>query len=439
MRQLTRFLPIVALLQISLLSISCGGSSGPGPSEPETPYAANVTIAPGVASLNAVGATVQFTATVRDQRGREMSGQSVSWNSSASDVASVSSTGLATAQTDGSATIVAVASPTVTGWATLTVEIIELEITTGSTPIGIAGEPYGLTLEAKGVSTPAWSISAGGLPAGLTLGPATGLISGTPTEVGKSTFMVHLASGGQTTSREMSITIVSGHLGLGFGDDQFSLIQPGAFQMGSTNGGSDERPVHDVNITHSFYLQKTEVTQGQWREVMGTDPSAFSSCGDTCPVERVSWDDIQDFLEALNVASPGANFRMPTEAEWEYAARAGTTGDFAGTGQLDDMGWYSGNSGRKTQFVGLKLANAWGLFDMHGNVYEWVQDWHSGDYYGVSPIDDPAGPLEGTRRVLRGGSVDQNAAHSRSAKRLSSNPSSRGFTIYYGFRLARTP
>ena len=439
MRQPMLPLPAVTILALSLLLLSCGGSSGTGPTQTETPKAAYVTISPSTATLQAVGETVQFSATVRDQHNREMQGQSVTWNSSASEIASVTSTGLATAKTDGSATIVAVATPTVSGWATLAVDIIPLEITTGSTPVGLLGEPYSLPLEARGVSAAVWSISVGSLPVGLTLDPASGLISGTPTEVGRITFTVQLASGGQSTAREMSITVILGNLGTGFGDDQFSLIQPGTFQMGSTNGSSDEEPVHTVTITQAFFLQKTEVTQGQWRSVMGTNPSALSNCGDPCPVEKVSWNDIQEFLQALNAANPGANFRLPTEAEWEYAARAGTTGDFGGTGQLDDMGWYTGNSGYKTQFIGLMQPNAWGLYDMHGNVFEWVQDRYAPDYYGVSPVNDPTGPLVGDRRVLRGGSANQNAGEARSANRLNSIPSTPGFTIYYGFRLARTP
>jgi formylglycine-generating enzyme required for sulfatase activity len=156
-------------------------------------------------------------------------------------------------------------------------------------------------------------------------------------------------------------------------------------------------------------------------------------------VERVSWDDIQTFLLALNAAHPDANFRLPTEAEWEYAARAGTTGDYGGTGALDDMGWYFGNSGSRTQFVGLRQPNAWGLFDMHGNVYEWVRDWYDAEYYSVSPADDPPGPLGGSYKVLRGGSVDQDADHARSAYRYRSRPDRPGFTVYFGFRLVRDP
>lgn len=178
-------------------------------------------------------------------------------------------------------------------------------------------------------------------------------------------------------------------LGVGFGDDQFALISAGTFQMGSRSGLPHERPVHTVTLTRSFYMQRTEVTQGQWLEIMGTNPSNFSSCGDTCPVERVSWNDIQQFLTALNARYPGRNYRLPTEAEWEYAARAGTTGDYGGTGILDDMGWYSGNSGSRAHPVAGKLPNAWGLHDMHGNVWEWVQDWYSSSYSRDSPALDP--------------------------------------------------
>ena len=237
--------------------------------------------------------------------------------------------------------------------------------------------------------------------------------------------------------REEIVSPLSGTFGVGFGDDQFALISAGTFQMGSTSGSSDERPVHSVTITRSFYMQRTEVTQGQWREIMGTNPSNFSSCGDLCPVERVTWDDIQQFLTALNARVPGRNYRLPTEAEWEYAARAGTTGDYSGTGVLNDMGWYSGNSERRTHPVAQNQPNAWGLYDMHGNVWEWVQDWYSASYYGGSPGVDPAGPSTGSFRVLRGGSWLYFASLARSALRYVITPSFR--SLNFGFRLARTP
>ncbi len=439
MFQRNRYSRLVLFGAVFSLLLACGGPDGTAPPIEEDPQPANVTISPNAATLKALGSTTQFTATVRDQQGREMTGYSITWNSADPLVASIASTGLATAHRDGLATIIAIATPTVSGWASVTVDAVPLEITTGTLPVGVVGEFYDLTLEAVGASSPQWSVIGGELPLGLSLDPSSGRISGTPLEAGFNGFIIQLSSGGQNVSRAMNIPTVLGNLGIGFGDDQFVLIPAGSFQMGSDNGAADEEPVHTVNITQPFYLQKTEVTQGQWLEVMGSNPSAFKSCGDTCPVERVSWEAIQAFILALNAANPGANYRLPTEAEWEYAARAGTTGDYGGTGDLDEMGWYDANSGRKTVFVGLKQPNAWGLYDMHGNVFEWVLDWYSVNYYGVSPENDPQGSPEGTRRVIRGGSVDQNAGQARSANRQSSNPSSPGFTIYYGFRLARTP
>jgi surface protein len=226
-------------------------------------------------------------------------------------------------------------------------------------------------------------------------------------------------------------------LGVGFGPEQFALVPAGTFLMGDDNSTrDDERPAHKVNIMQAFYIQKTEVTQGQWREVMGTNPSWFSTCGDTCPVEMVSWSEIQTFLYYLNLAHPGRNYRLPTEAEWEYAARAGTTGDYGGTGVLDQMGWYSGNSGSRIHPVALKQPNHWGLHDMHGNGWEWVNDWYSATYYSVSPTNDPPGPATGSGRVLRGGSWNVLALFTRSAVRASSIPSGRYSDA--GFRLVRT-
>jgi formylglycine-generating enzyme required for sulfatase activity len=300
----------------------------------------------------------------------------------------------------------------------------------------VEGEAYWQTLEAEGALSYEWSVTEGTLPPGLTLNSATGVISGTPSLRGEYRFSVQLETSGQIHGRDFSITVAAGDLGVGFGDDQFILIEAGSFQMGSTNGDLDEQPVHTVNITKAFRLQKTEVTQRQWTAVMGYNPSAIASCGELCPVDNVSWNDIQNFLVALNATYPEANFRLPTEAEWEYAARAGSTGDYGGTGNLDEMGWYAENSGTKTHFVGLKQPNAWGLLDMHGNAYEWVQDLYSATYYSVSPTDDPSGPLTGSRRVLRGGSEDQNAGHARAANREDRSPTFKSYIIV-GFRLAR--
>ena len=194
---------------------------------------------------------------------------------------------------------------------------------------------------------------------------------------------------------------------------EFVWIPAGDFRMGSTSrhADSEEKPVTRVRISRGFYLGKYEVTQGQWEGVMGSNPSRFKNCGGNCPVERVSWDDVQEFIRKLNGKSGGRRYRLPTEAEWEYAARGGTTADtYAGDltnprgndPVLNRIAWYRENSGRRTHPVGRKAPNGWGLHDMLGNVWEWVGDWY-GDYPGGT-VTDPSGPGSGSYRVIRGGS-----------------------------------
>lgn len=210
--------------------------------------------------------------------------------------------------------------------------------------------------------------------------------------------------------------------------------------MGSTEGDPNEKPVHQVTINYSFYMGKYEVTQAQWQAVMGNNPSKFKDCGGNCPVEEVSWNDAQEFIRKLNQMNDDYSYRLPTEAEWEYSCRAGTTGDYAGN--LEEMAWYSDNSGHRTHAVGQKYPNAWGLADMHGNVWEWCQDWYHETYYGA-PADGSAWLSGGEQRwrVLRGGSSlsGYNANFSRSATRFNYTPSqgsaSFGFRV---FAVART-
>ena len=222
---------------------------------------------------------------------------------------------------------------------------------------------------------------------------------------------------------------------------EFMPIEPGSFRMGSENGDDDEKPVHQVTLTKPFWLAKTEVTQAQWRQVMGSNPSNF--IGDTLPVEQVSWDDAMEFCRKLTQMErqagrlpEGYEYTLPTEAQWEYACRAGTTGDYAtstGSGQagnLDAMAWYRENSGSKTHPVGTKQANAWGLYDMHGNVWEWCLDWYWN--YASGNAVDPQGASSGSRRVIRGGVWNFDASYCRSAYRGSGAPSST-FNIL-GFR-----
>jgi len=177
----------------------------------------------------------------------------------------------------------------------------------------------------------------------------------------------------------------------------FVKIQPGEFRMGcSANDpacNDDEKPAHRVRITKPFEIGRYEITQAQWKAVMGTNPSVMQ--GDTRPVESISKGEAQAFLNKLNEFNDGYRYRLPTEAEWEYAARAGATG--ANTGKLDEVAWYAGNSQDETHPVGAKRPNAWGLHDMEGNVREWVQDFYSFNYYSASPAEDPTGPAAGAR------------------------------------------
>ena len=223
---------------------------------------------------------------------------------------------------------------------------------------------------------------------------------------------------------------------------KLAYIPPGEFMMGSPAGEkgryADEGPQHRVRITKGFYMGATEVTQAQWQRVMGNNPSKFK--GESLPVETVSWADATEFCRKLS-AKEGKTYRLPTEAEWEYACRAGSTGPYAGNGRLDDMGWYSENSGNKTHAVATKQANAWGLYDMHGNVWEWCEDWDGEDYYKERPNPDidPKGPGQGDngRRVLRGGSWYGSATFCRVGYRNNGTPS--GVRNTAGFRVSRTP
>ncbi|MCK4413819.1 MAG: SUMF1/EgtB/PvdO family nonheme iron enzyme [Candidatus Eisenbacteria sp.] len=230
----------------------------------------------------------------------------------------------------------------------------------------------------------------------------------------------------------------------------FVWIPVGRFRMGSPGsepGHEDnESPVHEVEITQGFWLGKYEVTQAQWRAVTGSNPSDFK--GDTGrPVEGVSWNDCQEFIGKLNEEAGREVFRLPTEAEWEYACRAGTTTPFhTGRCLSTEDANYDGNhpqegcsKGEKretTISVGSLAANAWGLYDMHGNVYEWCHDWYGSDYYGSSPGQDPEGPGTGSYRVLRGGSWVSYAHSCCSANRGSLGPGLRYHSS--GLRLTRT-
>jgi len=228
---------------------------------------------------------------------------------------------------------------------------------------------------------------------------------------------------------------------------KLTLIPAGTFMMGSPESEEDredDEPQHEVTISKAFYMQTTEVTQGQWKAVMGTEPwkgESFVKEGANYPAVYVSWDDAVAYCKKLS-EKEGKTYRLPTEAQWEYACRAGTktTWSFGNDEKaLGDYAWYHKNAWdideKYAHQVGLKKPNAFGLYDMHGNVYEWCHDYYGGDYYKQSPEQDPTGPASGSSRVLRGGSWLGDSRFSRSAGR-GRNVADRRLDLT-GFRLVR--
>jgi formylglycine-generating enzyme required for sulfatase activity len=235
----------------------------------------------------------------------------------------------------------------------------------------------------------------------------------------------------------------------------FVELPPGRFTMGSASteiGRNDDEVLHDVEITRPFLMGQSEVTQQQWRTVMGTAPSHFTACGPRCPVENITYLDVQRFLEKLNAhpvaAPPGTpplRYRLPTEAEWEYACRARTTGPFSTgedltTAQANYNGrqpygsFPAGEFRMKTTPAGTFGLNPWGLADMHGNVWEWTSDWYGPYGEGAAANIDPHGPASGEKRVIRGGSWFFDANSARCALRYTHAPQDKGFSL--GFRVA---
>jgi formylglycine-generating enzyme required for sulfatase activity len=211
-------------------------------------------------------------------------------------------------------------------------------------------------------------------------------------------------------------------------------IKGGCFQMGesSGNGELDEKPVHKVCVS-DFRMGKFEVTQGEWLKIMGTNPSQNVKCGLDCPVDNVSWNDAQEFIQLLNKQGK-ANYRLPTEAEWEYAARGGGKLErFAGSDTPNTVAWLDINSKGSIHPVGRLKANSLGLYDLSGNVVEWCDDWYGNDYYNVSPEQDPTGPTSGSTRVLRGGGYDDGLSSLRTVNRRYDEPDNNYKS--YGFRL----
>ena len=244
--------------------------------------------------------------------------------------------------------------------------------------------------------------------------------------------LVSCGSDGSETLKPKTFTVDNNGMKVSF---KMMPVQAGMFTMGATDeqgsAQDNEKPSHLVNLSEDYYMGETEVTQELWEAVMGSNPSEFT--GKNLPVEQVSWDDCQQFVMKLN-ALTGEQFRLPTEAEWEFAARGGNKSkyyQFSGSNTIENVAWFIGNSS-KTHPVKSKKSNELGIYDMSGNVWEWCQDWY-GTYSGSS-VTDPVGPTTGTDRLLRGGSWDAFAVDTRVASRVGVRPD-RFFTDA-GLRLA---
>ena len=229
-------------------------------------------------------------------------------------------------------------------------------------------------------------------------------------------------------------------------------VKGGCYQMGNTfteykEDYPEELPVHEVCVD-DFYLGKYEVTQGQWKSIMESNPSNESFCGDNCPVGNVGWNDAQDFISRLNSRSGGSKYRLPTEAEWEYVARSGGKSErYSGGNDINSVAWYNENSlifDPKTQVeemrlhpVGTKAPNGLGIYDMSGNVWEWTNDWYGSDYYSSSPRNNPTGLGSGNKHTIRGGCASGADTNMRVSRRDAYEPD---FSKdHLGFRLLRTP
>ena len=218
-------------------------------------------------------------------------------------------------------------------------------------------------------------------------------------------------------------------------EPEMVFVKGSTFQMGSNEGGKNEKPVHSVTLS-DYYIGKFEVTQKQWREVRGIDPPNLNFTGcDDCPVESVSWEEVQTYLQQLSTKT-GKKYLLPTEAEWEFAAIGGNSSNnytYSGSNNIDDVAWYKTNSDSKTHTVGGKQANKLGIYDMTGNVWEWCSDWYDENYYTNSPPQNPKGASSGTYRTFRGGSWSSSSSVCRVACRGRYGPFNRYSSL--GFRV----
>lgn len=390
-----------------------------------------------------MGFTLQLTLVLLDHLENQINGTvPVAWTVSNVAKATVSATGVVSPHDTGTVTITGSMS---TGGAapqtgSTTVTIVP-HVTTVS--VDILPNPVGLIIgQTRTLSAFAHSQS-GAVIVGRTFtwtsqGPAVASVAGTTGLVtALLTGAAQISAVNEGVSGSTGVTVFAAApavgVGVGFALDQFASIPAGTFSMGSTDANLDERPVRQVTITTAFKIQKTEVTRSQWVNVMGIGslPAGQTGC-DLCPVTDITWDQAQAFITALNVTVPGNNFRLPTEAQWEYAARAGTTGSTPGL--LELISEYFITSDNHIWPVALRQPNAFGLYDVIGNASEWTLDWYPNPPAGYDPSQtiDPVGAVTGPRRVDRGGAYSSTAFLARSSYRAGA-PSSNQI----GFRIVR--
>lgn len=450
-----RYIFLLCIIAFGLIAII--GSSGSNEGENTTPTA-NI-ISPSNGSTYDEGDTITFSGNGSDEEDGALTGSSLVWTSS---IDGQIGTGTSFTRNDlsvGTHAIILTATDSETAVGTDSIGITVNIITSApSAPTNVTA-----TVGNEQI-TISWNSVSGATSYNIYYSTSAGVTIGTGTKISNVTspythtgltndttyYYVVTAENSYGESDESSevnatpsstLSTYTNSLGM-----TFKLIQAGTFTMGSPVnelGRLDDETQHEVTLTQSFYMQSTEVTQSQWEAVMGSNPSNNIGCSD-CPVDNVSWDDVQTFITELNTWGEGT-YRLPTESEWEYAARAGTTTAFANGDiteadcgydpNLDIIGWYCNNSSDTTHPVARKDPNAWGLYDMHGNVYEWCQDWYG--TYPSSSVTDPTGPTSGSARVRRGGSWNLNARECRSASRLSFEHPDRDYSL--GFRLLRNP
>jgi formylglycine-generating enzyme required for sulfatase activity len=226
---------------------------------------------------------------------------------------------------------------------------------------------------------------------------------------------------------------------------EMTYVKGGCFQMGATDDDCDaspeERPLHEACV-NDFYIGKYEVTQGQWKKIMGSDTIALSTCGsDNCPVDNVSWNDANDFVNKLN-SKTGRKYRLPSEAEWEYAATSGGKSEkYSGGKDVNSVSWNADNSGKINHPVGTKAPNGLGIYDMSGNVWEMTNDWYGEQYYKNSPRNNPSGPVSGADHVVRGGCRTGGVVNQRTSRRtyIADRTKGKGYGGNVGFRLVMVP